>query len=136
MDLSNVAIVFSACLGVLSSLIGVYLNGKLVSKRLKLEKQLTANLAQIISDERLEVQLKLAAGQLEISATFSTDEEIGEERAREEVKEKITAALSEMSDEDKELIMSTINQSSKKGQSHYIRKLANRTLDTLEAKSA
>lgn len=136
MDASNLAIIFSAFLSVLSSLIGVYLNGRLVSKRLKLEKELTARLAKIISDERLEVQLKLAAGQLEILATFSTSEKIDEEHAREEVKSKITAALSEMSDKDKALIMSTINQSSKKGQSHYIRKIANRTLNNLEAQNA
>lgn len=134
MDFSMSFIVISSLLASSVGVYGAYLNARNVRNRLKIERELTKRFAKIISDENLEVSLRIATGKLEVTAKYETDKCV--EEATQEVREKIEKALQEMADNDKRIIMATIHQPSRKGQVHYLRKVANRTLDTLSAQSA
>ena len=133
MDITLIISIVSI-VAVLASAAGALLNGLFVSDRLQIEKRLTSKLAKIICDENLEVQLKLAAGKIQVAATYSTNKST--EEAVIEVRQKIFKALNEMPNKDNETILSIINQPSKKGQMHYIKRVANKTLASIEAQIA
>ncbi|WP_444902164.1 hypothetical protein ACJJIG_04340 [Microbulbifer sp. SSSA007] len=113
---------------------GLFISAKDLLSRISLESKLANRLARKISNENLDITLKLAAGEITVEAFCGTNDAY--KNASLEMRDKIIEVLNEMSENEKETILKIINQPSKKGQTHYIKRVANKTLSSMETQAA
>lgn len=116
------------------SLYGAFINGKFTFNQIKLEKELARRLAVKINIQEFKVQLNLAARKITAEATSYSEDAY--QKASHGMRDEIIAVLNDMSKHEKEIILAIINQPSKKGQTHYIQRVANKTLSSIEETQA
>lgn len=104
-----------------------------LKQRLDLEHKLTANLARALKAKGIDAQISVELNRLAVKE-YPQEQDI--EQFKGHVREALEIAVGELVDFERELVRYALEQPSRKGQFHYLRKLVNNSLAQLHHQQA
>ncbi|MBF4366303.1 hypothetical protein EAY40_29545, partial [Vibrio anguillarum] len=96
--------------------------------RLQIERKLAHNLAKQLKSRHIESEVSV---ELDKVVVRSKVEEEDIEKLKQQIDESLKAALRELVESEQELVKKSLEQPSKQGQMHYLKKLINNSLQEL-----
>lgn len=133
-DISNFIPGLLSFLGVVIAAFAMLKSSSFLRRRLEIERRLARNLAEELKERHIESQVSFQLNRLQIWSEIDSDQDVN--KVESEIREAIMSAIQKLVEEEQVLIKESLEQPSKQGQSHYIRKLLHNSLEELSHQKA
>jgi len=133
-EITNLIPGLLSTLGLVIAAYTMHKSSSFLRYRLQIERKLAHNLALELKKRHIESQVSCELNRLEIRGSLDSDKDIQEIES--EIHSAIMSAIQQLVEEEQLLIKESLEQPSKQGQFHYIRKLLNNSLQELSHQKA
>ena len=134
MDIFNLLPTIFSVLGVAFAAFAMHKSSSSLKHRLKIERKLARTLADELRRRNIESQVSFELNKLQVKGKISEEQDA--DQIKEEIHAAIRCAIQQLVEEEQTLIKESLDQPSKQGQSHYIRKLLSNSLDQISHQKA
>ncbi|MFQ2274480.1 hypothetical protein [Aeromonas hydrophila] len=121
-------------IGVGLALYAMFRSSSNLTTRLKIERKLAYNLAQELKSRNIESDISVKLDKIIVRSKVEEEEDI--ENLKLQIDDALKSALKNLVESEQELIRNSLEQPSKQGQTHYLKKVINNSLQELKHQKA
>ncbi|HGZ6647694.1 TPA: hypothetical protein ACOLYK_002228 [Vibrio parahaemolyticus] len=133
MEIMTILPAVLSSLGAAFAAYAMFQSSSSLKTRLQIERKLAHNLAKQLKSRHIESEVSV---ELDKVVVRSKVEEEDIEKLKQQIDESLKAALRELVESEQELVKKSLEQPSKQGQMHYLKKLINNSLQELSHQKA
>ncbi|ELJ8717832.1 hypothetical protein RUK98_003547 [Vibrio cholerae] len=133
MEIMTILPAILSSLGAVVAAYAMFQSSSSLKARLQIERKLAHNLAKQLKSRHIESEVSV---ELDKVVVRSKVEEEDIEKLKQQIDESLKAALRELVESEQELVKKSLEQPSKQGQMHYLKKLINNSLQELSHQKA
>ena len=133
MEIMTILPAVLSSLGAVVAAYAMFQSSRRLKTRLQIERKLAHNLAKQLRSRHIESEVSI---ELDKVVVRSKIEEEDIEKLKQQIDESLKAALRQLVESEQELVKKSLEQPSKQGQMHYLKKLISNSLQELSHQKA